>query len=103
VPEIDVIVLGGGTAGVPAVTGLARAGRAVALGEHRVADYRAIPRCAYTTRSRCCVGVTPGQAAAAGGDMLVGAAAVDPHAEEWMGELALASRPGLSQPEGDHR
>ena len=36
------------------------------LGEHRVADYRAIPRCVYTTSSVCCVGVTPGQAAAAG-------------------------------------
>ena len=36
------------------------------LGEQRVADYRAIPRCVYTTPSVCCVGVSPGQAAAAG-------------------------------------
>ena len=100
------------------------------LGEHRVADYRAIPRCVYTTPSVCCVGVTPGQAAAAGiqlrtaghdlaetaraavedddrgrielyadmtrGDTLVGAAAVGQCAEEWMGELALAIRAGIS-------
>src|SRR5262245_23955376 len=99
------------------------------LGEHRVADYRAIPRCVYTTPSVCCVGVTPGQAAAAGiqlrtvghdltetaraavedddrgrielyadmtrGDALVGAAAVGRCAEEWMGELALATRAGI--------
>jgi pyruvate/2-oxoglutarate dehydrogenase complex dihydrolipoamide dehydrogenase (E3) component len=100
------------------------------LGERRVADYRAIPRCVYTTPPVCCVGVTPARAAAAGihlltvgrdlaetaraavedddrgrielyadttrGDMLVGAAAVGLYAEEWMGELTLAIRAGLS-------
>jgi pyruvate/2-oxoglutarate dehydrogenase complex dihydrolipoamide dehydrogenase (E3) component len=100
------------------------------LGERRVADYRAIPRCVYTAPSVYCVGVTPGQAATAGiqlrtvgadlaetaraamedddggrvelyadtgrGDMLVGAAAVGRYAEEWMGELTLAIRAGLS-------
>jgi pyruvate/2-oxoglutarate dehydrogenase complex dihydrolipoamide dehydrogenase (E3) component len=100
------------------------------LGERRVADYRAIPRCVFTTPSVYCVGVTPGQAATAGielhtvgldladtaraavedddrgrielyadttrGDMLVGAAAVGLYAEEWMGELTLAIRAGLS-------
>ncbi|HUL24257.1 MAG TPA: NAD(P)/FAD-dependent oxidoreductase [Streptosporangiaceae bacterium] len=99
------------------------------LGEHRAADYRAIPRCVFTMPSVYCVGVTPGRAAAAGiqlrtvgidlaetaraavedddrgrielyadtarGDMLVGAAAVGLHAEEWMGELTLAIRAGL--------
>ena len=57
-PDIGVIGLGGEQP-VPAATGLARAGRAVALGEHRAAGYRAILRCAYTTRSTCCVGVMP--------------------------------------------
>ena len=57
-PDFDVIVLGREQP-VSAATGLARAGRAVAFGEQRVADYRAIPRCAYTTRSTCCVGVMP--------------------------------------------
>ena len=100
------------------------------LGERRAADYRAIPRCVFTTPSVYCVGVTPGQAATAGiqlhtvgldlaetaraaveddgwgrielyadttrGDMLVGAAAVGRYAEEWMGELTLAIRAGLS-------
>jgi pyruvate/2-oxoglutarate dehydrogenase complex dihydrolipoamide dehydrogenase (E3) component len=58
VPDFGVIGLGAEQP-VPAATGLARAGRAVALEEHRAADYRAIPRCAYTTRSTCCVGVMP--------------------------------------------
>jgi pyruvate/2-oxoglutarate dehydrogenase complex dihydrolipoamide dehydrogenase (E3) component len=100
------------------------------LGERRAADYRAIPRCVFTTPSVYCVGVTPGQAVTAGiqlhtvgldlaetaraaveddgwgrielyadttrGDMLVGAAAVGRYAEEWMGELTLAIRAGLS-------
>jgi pyruvate/2-oxoglutarate dehydrogenase complex dihydrolipoamide dehydrogenase (E3) component len=100
------------------------------LGERRAADYRAIPRCVFTTPSVYCVGVTPGHAATAGiqlrtvgldlaetaraavedddrgrielyadaarGDMLVGAAAVGLYAEEWMGELTLAIRAGLS-------
>jgi hypothetical protein len=58
VPDFGVIGLGGEQP-VPAATGLARADRAVAFGEHRAADYRAIQRCAYTTRSTCCVGVMP--------------------------------------------
>jgi pyruvate/2-oxoglutarate dehydrogenase complex dihydrolipoamide dehydrogenase (E3) component len=100
------------------------------LGERRAADYRAIPRCVFTTPSVYCVGVTPGHAATAGiqlrtvgldlaetaraaveddgrgrielyadatrGGMLVGAAAVGLYAEEWMGELTLAIRAGLS-------
>jgi pyruvate/2-oxoglutarate dehydrogenase complex dihydrolipoamide dehydrogenase (E3) component len=122
------------------VTGIARhthtaryqAGVVVAniLGERRAADYRAIPRCVFTTPSVYCVGITPGHAATAGiqlhtvgldlaetaraaveddgrgrielyadatrGDMLVGAAAVGLYAEEWMGELTLAIRAGLS-------
>ena len=53
-PDFGVIGLGGEQP-VPAATGLARARRAVALEEHRAADYRAIPRCAYTTLSTCCV------------------------------------------------
>ena len=57
-PDFGVIGLGGEQP-VPAATGLAGAGRAVALGEHRAAGYRAILRCAYTTRSTCCVGVMP--------------------------------------------
>ena len=57
-PDFGVIGLGGEQP-VPAATGLARADHAVVIGEHRVADYRAIPRCAYTTRSTCCVGVVP--------------------------------------------
>ncbi len=99
------------------------------LGGHRLADYRAIPRAVYTWPSVYSVGISPGQAAAAGvelstvgfdlaetaraavqdddggrvelyaaagrGDILVGAAAVGPHAEEWMGELTLAIRAGI--------
>jgi dihydrolipoamide dehydrogenase len=99
------------------------------LGGHRLADYRAIPRAVYTWPSVYSVGISPGQAAAAGvelrtagfdltetaraalagddggrvelyadagrGDILVGAAAVGPYAEEWMGELTLAIRAGI--------
>jgi pyruvate/2-oxoglutarate dehydrogenase complex dihydrolipoamide dehydrogenase (E3) component len=99
------------------------------LGGHRLADYRAIPRAVYTWPSVYSVGISPGQAAAAGvelrtagfdlaetaraamaaddggrvelyadagrGDILVGAAAIGPYAEEWMGELTLAIRAGI--------
>ena len=123
----------GDVTGVAPYTHTARYQASVAVaniaGEHRAADYRAIPRCVFTTPSVYCVGVTPGRAAAAGiqlrtvgidlaetaraavedddrgrielyadtarGDMLVGAAAVGLHAEEWMGELTLAIRAGL--------
>ena len=36
------------------------------LGGNRAADYRAIPRCVYTTPTVYCVGLTPRRAAAAG-------------------------------------
>ena len=99
------------------------------LGGHRLADYRAIPRAVYTWPAVYSVGISPGQAAAAGvelstagfdlagtaraavqdddggrielyadavrGDILVGAAAIGPYAEEWMGELTLAVRAGI--------
>jgi dihydrolipoamide dehydrogenase len=99
------------------------------LGGHRLADYRAIPRAVYTWPSVYSVGISPGQAAAAGvelltagfdlaetaraatagdeggrvelyadagrGDILVGAAAIGPYAQEWMGELTLAIRAGI--------
>ncbi len=95
-------------------------------GSGRDADYRAVPRVVYTDPPVFCVGLTEEQAdgplvtasydvegtarafierpqlpgrvqlLATPDGTLVGAAAVAPHAESWIGELALAVRAGLT-------
>ena len=103
-PDFDVVVLGGGTAGVLIATGLAQAADGTSLEGDRI-----LP--ATGRRPRLGGLDLPGTARAAvedddrgrielyadmtRGDMLVGAAAVGRSAEEWMGELALAIRAGI--------
>jgi pyruvate/2-oxoglutarate dehydrogenase complex dihydrolipoamide dehydrogenase (E3) component len=125
VPDFDVVVLGGGTAGVLVATGLAQAGRSVTLAEAGPADGESPYLACLPSKSMLAserrgetwqnaiarrdevTGHLDGTPIAARladrragvdrahGDMLVGAAAVGLDAEEWMGELALAIRAGL--------
>ena len=93
------------------------------LGEHRTADYRAIPRAVYTDPPVASVGMDARTAAEQGisaqtavmeldqvarfttegagggrlvltaaGGVLIGAAAIGPHADEWLSEATLAIR-----------
>jgi dihydrolipoamide dehydrogenase len=93
------------------------------LGHDAVADYRSIPRCVYTDPPVASVGTTEGVTATADfgetaralsdgyqGDgrlvltadpdrnVLVGAAAIGPHADEWIGEAGLAIRAEIPLP-----
>ena len=93
------------------------------LGHDAVADYRSVPRCVYTDPPVASVGITEGiQATAEVGEtarslsdgdptggrvvltadpdrnVLVGAAAIGPHADEWIGEAALAIRAEIPLP-----
>ncbi|MDX6258266.1 MAG: hypothetical protein QOJ11_4600 [Frankiales bacterium] len=92
-------------------------------GKPRTADYRAVPRVVYTDPATYCVGALPEDdhlLLTAGGDVggtaraaitgatgrvelyadrergvLVGAAAIGTHADEWMGEISLAIKAGV--------
>ena len=93
------------------------------LGHDATADYRSIPRCVYTDPPVASVGTTEGVTATADfgetaralsdgfegdgrlvltGDpernVLVGAAAIGPHVDEWIGQAALAIRAEIPLP-----